>query len=633
MKLNSSANGIIYATYLGGNGSVTGEQANGIAADTNGNAYVTGVTNSANFPVTAGTVQTFYGGFQDAFVAKINPTGSALVYSTYLGGSSFDWANGIGLDPAGNAYIAGYTSSYDFPITSTIQPTLNGLYNSFVTMLNTTGGVLAFSTYYGGTGSDAANAITVDASGNMYIGGQTTSTNLPLQTPLESTNNGGVTGWVARLAVTAPAPQTPAAVSVTPSSGSGATAVFTAKYSDTGGGSALTTAGILVNTSAGTNLACWVTYSPATNLFSLADDLPASGSTTTVPGGTSLQNDQCVLNGPASSVSISGNTLTLTVSLYFQPSFAGPQTVYLSAADSGSSTGFVSLGAWTATVPAPAPAVVSVAPNAGTGAGQTFVFTFSDASSANNLAAVAMLFSPSTAYVNACYVVVDRNAGTVALLWDNGLGSNSKAIGSAAVVQNDQCAVGANSLTLTGQTLTVTMAISFTGTFNGLKNIYLEAAETGVNTGFVQEGTFTVVAAGIPTATSVVPNTGSGTAQRFGFFTISDPGGSSGLIAMGMLFASALNFNNACSLVWDSTRGTISLAYDTQANGATPVVPGTNTTASNSQCTLSAANTTVLVGTTSVVVTVDLTFEASGFGPRTFIFMRLKPRRTPAGLW
>lgn len=612
---SGSSAAIIYATYLGGSGTATGEQANAITADANGNAYVTGVTNSTNFPVTAGTVQTAYGGSQDAFITKLNPTGSALVYSTYLGGSSFDWANGIGIDSAGDAYIAGYTSSYDFPITGQIQPTLNGLYNSFVTILNSTGGVLAFSTYYGGTGSDTANAIAVDSSGNMFIGGQTSSINLPLETPLESTNIGGITGWVARLGVTAAPPQTPAAVSVTPTSGSGATAVFTAKYSDTGGGSALTTTGLLVNSSAGTNQACWVTYSPSSNLFSLANDVSSSGSLTTVPGGTSIQNDQCVLNGTVSSVAISGNTLTITVSLYFQPNFADAQTVYLSATDATSSTGFVALGTWTATVPAPAPAVVSVSPSAGTGAGQTFVFTFSDAASANNLAAIAVLISPSTAYTNACYIVVDRNAGTVALLWDSGLGSNSKPIGAATNLQNDQCSVGANSLTLTGQTLTMAMTISFTGAFNGVKNIYMEAAEVGVNTGFIQEGTFLVVAAGIPTATSVVPNSGSGTAQRFSF-TISDPGGSGGLIAMGMLFASTLNFNNACSLVWDSHAGTIALAYDTQANGATPIVPGTNTTASNAQCTLNAANTTVLVGTNSVVVTVDLTFDASWFGTK-----------------
>jgi len=85
---------------------------------------------------------------------------------------------------------------------------------------------------------------------------------------------------------------------------------------------------------------------------------------------------------------------------------------------------------------------------------------------------------------------------------------------------------------------------------------------------------------------------------------------------MGMLFASSLNLNNACFLVWDSNAGTISVAYDTQANGATHVVPGTNTTASNSQCILNAANTTVSVGTVSVVVTVDLTFSASWAGPK-----------------
>src|SRR5208283_1387035 len=110
-----------------------------------------------------------------------------------------------------------------------------------VTMLNTTGGVLVFSTYYGGTGSDAANAIAVDSSGDMFVGGQTSSVDLPLHTPLESGNNGGATGWVARLGVTAAPPQTPAVVSVTPLSGSGATVIFTATYSDTGGGSALTT--------------------------------------------------------------------------------------------------------------------------------------------------------------------------------------------------------------------------------------------------------------------------------------------------------------------------------------------------------------------------------------------------------
>ena len=354
LKINSSATAIVYATYLGGSGTVTPEQANGIAADASGNAYVTGTTNSSNFPVTTGTVQTTYDGAQDAFVAKINPSGSALVYSTYLGGSSFDWGSGIALDPAGNAYVAGYTSSFDFPTTGAMQPNFDALYDAFVSMLNTTGGVLVFSTYYGGSGADEANALAVDSNGNMFVGGQTNSTNLPLQTPIQSADNGGAIGWVARLGVTAAPPQASSVISVTPASGSGANVTFTAKYSDTGGGAALTTAGFLVNSSAGTNFACWVTYSPSANLFSLADDTPSSGSVTTLPGGTSVQNDQCVLNGTASSVAISGNTLTLTISLYFQPGFAGSKSVYLTAADAGAATGLVALGTWTATIPPPA---------------------------------------------------------------------------------------------------------------------------------------------------------------------------------------------------------------------------------------------------------------------------------------
>ena len=623
LKINSTATGVIYSTYLGGSGVGSPEQANGIAADANGNAYITGVTNSSNFPVTAGALQTTYDGDQDAFITKINSTGSALVYSTYLGGSSFDWGSGIGLDPSGNVYVAGYTSSFDFPTAASVQPALDGSYDAFIATLNTTGSVLMFSTYYGGSGADQANAIAVDANGNIFVGGQTNSTNFPLQAPLEATNAGGAIGWVARLGVTAPPPQTPSVISVTPASGSGTTAVFTATYSDTGGGSALTSAGLLINSSAGTSFACWVTYSPSTNLFSLANDT-ASAIATTVPGGTSIQNDQCVLNGTASSVAISSNTLTLTVSLYFAPAFAGPQTVYLSATDAGSTTGLVALGTWTVTVPTPQPEVVSVSPNSGTGFNQTFVFTFADASSASNLADVAILIAPSLTYTNACYIVVDFTKNTIALLWNNASGSNSKPLGSATALQNSQCSVGANSLSLSGQTLSLTVAISFFAAFGGAQNIYMEAAESAGNTGWVQEGGYMVVAVGVPQATGVVPNSGSGTGQRFSF-TMSDPGGSANLVAMAMLFSTSLNLNNACSLVWDSLRGTISLAWDTQTLGATPVVPGTNTTASNAQCTLNAANSTISIGTTSVTVTVDLTFNADWSGAKNIYLYAAEP--------
>ncbi len=611
LGINPSGTLLLFSDYLGGSGA---DQANGIAVNASGDICITGATNSPNFPITTGAIQTAPGGLQDVFVRKMNFYSGVVAYSTYLGGSGFDWGSGVAIDTAGNAYITGYTSSLNFPTTGSVQPTFTGGYDAFVSMLNTTGGVLAFSTYYGGSGIDQANTIAIDASGNMYIGGQTNSTNLPLQTPYQSSNVGGATGWVARLGVTPPQPQTPAVVSVTPSAGSGANVVFTAVYSDTGGGSALSNVSLLVNTGATSTFGCMVTYTIATNLFSLANDT-ASGASTTVPGGTNIQNSQCTLNGTTSAVALSGNTLTLTLSLYFQPGFSGAHSIYLSAADAGTGTGLVSRGSWSATIPAPQPSVTSVAPSSGTGFNQTFVFTFGDASSANNLADVAVLFSPNQSSTNSCYIVVDLLKNTIALLWNNALGSNSKPIGSATLLNNSQCSIGANNIVLSGQSLALTMAISFTAPFNGAQNVYMQAAEVGINTGWIQKGTYNVLAMGSPQATSVVPNAGSGTGQRFSF-TMTDLGGSANLGAMAMLFNSSLNLNNACSLVWDGARGTISLAWDVQTLGATPVVPGTNQTASNAQCTLNAANSTIAYSATTVTVTVDVAFNGSFNGPK-----------------
>ncbi len=628
-KMNSAVTFIYYSTYLGGSGTMAGELANAIAADASGNAYVAGVTNSANFPVKAGSLQVAYGGAQDAFVTKINAAGSAVVYSTFLGGTSFDWATDITLDTAGDAFVTGYTSSFDFPVVGATQAAFAGGYDAFVTELNTTGGVLVFSTYYGGTGIDEANAISVDPSGNIFVGGQTNSTNLPLVAPLQSANNGGATGWVARLGVTAAPPQRPSVISVTPTVGSGANATFTATYADTGGAAALGTVGFLVNATAGTSFACYVTYTVATQTLTLAGDTTTSTSLNTIPGGASVQNDQCILTGNGSSVVISGNTLTLTLALHFQNSFAGAKTVYLSAADAGAATGFVAAGTWTATIPPPQPQVISVSPSSATGFNQTFIFTFGDTTSANNLADVAVLFSTSsTIYANQCYIVVDLIQNTIALEWDNMLGANSKPINSPATLQNSHCSIGANSLVLSGQTLSITMAMSFTASFAGSKGIFMEAAEIGANTGWSQQGTYNVVAAGIPQVNGVVPNSGAGTGQRF-TFNMSDVGGAANLVAMGMLFSSSPSaFDNACYLVWDSSRGTIALRWDVSSLGATPITPGVSGTASNNQCTISGLASTVTSSGTSVTVTVDLTFKSSWNGTKNMYVLAAEPSTT-----
>lgn len=179
-KLSPAGTSLQYSTYLGGSETDNSE---GIAVDVAGNAYVTGQTYSVDFP-TAAAIQASSGGNQDsdAFVAEINSTGSSLVYSTYLGGSSMDWGNGIALDSSGDAYVVGFTRSPDFPLAGSLQPSCGGcpgFADAFVTELAPNGALL-HSTYFGGSGDDHSTGITVDPGGNIYVTGFTYSTDLPI---------------------------------------------------------------------------------------------------------------------------------------------------------------------------------------------------------------------------------------------------------------------------------------------------------------------------------------------------------------------------------------------------------------------------------------------------------------------
>ncbi len=167
-----------YSTYLGGNFNDVGY---GIAVDALGNAYITGVTSSIDFP----TVNPLPSGrpegaaYDFVFVSKLNAAGSALVYSTYLGGTSRETGHGIAVDRAGNAYITGVVSSPNFPVVNAYQPALKAVSDAFVTKLNPTGSALIYSTYLGGSAVDEGDSIAVDASGNAYITGRTVSDDFP----------------------------------------------------------------------------------------------------------------------------------------------------------------------------------------------------------------------------------------------------------------------------------------------------------------------------------------------------------------------------------------------------------------------------------------------------------------------
>lgn len=209
-KLAASGSNLVYSTYIGGAGD---DFASSIAADSSGNAYVGGLTSASNFPVTYGALQTSYGGGPfDGFVAKINPTGSSLVYSTYLGGSQEDHVNGIALDSSGDVYLTGQTNSANFPVKGGFEPQYTAAscgsalsnfpcFESFVSELNPAGSALVYSSYLGGTAASYGSDIALDSSGAAYVAGWTTSKDFPVTQGAYNTAWGGTNEiFVAKIA-------------------------------------------------------------------------------------------------------------------------------------------------------------------------------------------------------------------------------------------------------------------------------------------------------------------------------------------------------------------------------------------------------------------------------------------------
>jgi len=199
-KVNADGTALDYCGYIGGG---SAESAFGIAVDANGSAYVTGHTSSSDFPVTVGPDLT-YGGLGDAFVAKIDASGTALDYCGYIGGSSSDWGYGIDVDDAGSAYVTGHTSSTEatFPVNLGPDLTYNGLPDAFVAKVSITGAALEYCGYIGGNDSDLGKDLAVDASGRAYITGYTGSTeaSFPVIVGPDLSHNQSVDAFVARVA-------------------------------------------------------------------------------------------------------------------------------------------------------------------------------------------------------------------------------------------------------------------------------------------------------------------------------------------------------------------------------------------------------------------------------------------------
>jgi hypothetical protein len=201
-KLDSSGSVLDYSTYLGG--STGGSLVTGIGLDGSNNAYVTGITVASDFQTTAGALQTTPPGSEDnSFVTSIKADGSAMVYSTFLGGSGTNDALGIAVDSIGEAYITGDTNSANFPTVAAAQGTLKGATDVFISKLNTSGSALIFSTYFGGTLADAGTGIALDSFNDVYVTGRTFSSDYPTAgSPFQSSLSGSTDAFVTELSNT-----------------------------------------------------------------------------------------------------------------------------------------------------------------------------------------------------------------------------------------------------------------------------------------------------------------------------------------------------------------------------------------------------------------------------------------------
>jgi len=183
---------IVYSTYLGGSGD---DQASGIAVDGTGSVYVAGYTDSADFP--SATLGSLPSGNTHVFVAKLDPTGASLIYADYIGGNSQDYGYALALDSAGHVYVTGSTASSNFPTVNPYQGTYPGAFNAFLTEISADGSSLLYSTYLGGDGSDIPSSVALDNASDIFVAGNTTSDNFPVVNAYQSTispNQGGMYG-------------------------------------------------------------------------------------------------------------------------------------------------------------------------------------------------------------------------------------------------------------------------------------------------------------------------------------------------------------------------------------------------------------------------------------------------------
>jgi hypothetical protein len=292
---------------------------------------------------------------------------------------------------------------------------------------------------------------------------------------------------------------TPATVSVTRSSQTGATQSFLLQYADTDGAASLQQVWVYFNSTLANPASdsCMLYYTVATNQINLLNDTATAWLPAILGTATSLENNQCSVNVAATAAALNGDTLTLSLTVTFKPAYAGTKNIYLHAVDvAGTKTAWQQLGT-TAAVTAGTPVTVSVTPNSESGMSQTFALQYSDTNGASSLQQVWVNFDATLANpaIQACMLYYNAATNQVDLLNDNATAWLPATVGGAAILQNSQCSLNMATTTvaLSGISLTLNIAITFQPAYAGTKNIYMYASDvSGASTSWQQLGFWTI---------------------------------------------------------------------------------------------------------------------------------------------
>jgi len=575
-------------------------------------------------------------------IQSVTVNGAAATGGTASGSNTANWSRSVSLatgantltvvatDGVGNARTSSITINRSS--TDTAPPTLTITSHTNGQTVTTASITLSGTATDSGTGGSGITSVTVNgvaATGGTATGSNTAnwSRSLSLVTGANTltvvARDGAGNTRTSSITVTRISTEGPvlSAVSVTPASGSGTSQTFSAVFSDSVGATDLASALIKLDiASAGATNSCMVQYDRAANKLSLRDNA-GNWLAGAAPGSAvTQQNSQCALLVGSSSVSVSGQNLTMNVAMSFTATYAGAKNVYLKASNVAGSatTAWQQRGTWTIPSTQGTLTAGTVTPNTGSSASQLFSAQYADSLGTSDLASVELKFStdPTTA-IGVCMVQYTPAAGTLSLRDDVGVYQTPQTFASGVVQENSQCRVNfaGSSAILSGQTLTLNVAITFKPAFAGLKNIYSRAKNiTGATTGLQLRGTWTVPSTAL-SADSVTPNAGTGSTGTFAA-QFTDSYGVSDIAYVYIKFATMLSGGvNVCMVRYEPATGLMSLRDDSGAYfTGQPFAQGG--TQQNSQCSIAFSTSGAAVSGSTLTWSVNVTFKAAYAGAK-----------------